>query len=660
MHYTEKRAAVACVGRALKELGWEILGWKEDQSDSMTDYFSPESWDGVATKGEFVACVDVGAYAVGQSGKPIERRIPQQGPKCERCGGSGEDPLRITLKQARQNPHAYHLAVAKLDCPDAEEVKDAQGRVTGLRSTSPDGTTCTRIVQPLSGVVSPIPFSSDGENFLLCHRCHGQGHTVAPPKVEVIGHYPTFQATPKGMAWHVEKAGRIVAKGKGLSEVLRIRNKTHTNSAEAGMPIAKLIDAVAVGKQGSTTAQGGGAENPEHGSVLGSGEIDGVEVEIRTGKYEGKVELKFGAKPSEDTRAALKAARFRFTFLNGGCWYGSREHLPEAYVAMLGRQHERGILPADEAPEHSERAALEKSGWVKVQAPTVPSVPEMVVIGVGETVGEISRTDLSKPEPVKLARDTKLPKAGKKKSAHPLPELGPLEEIVPPVDAFKGHVGELESDYFTDGHMLIVRSMLITDQAHHLHLALPRKNARWSGQNPVENDKVRQTLELNAKRASPAVLIGCVSKDYFESEGHAESIALVGPKEDPFAKNKVAIFDAKLLRHLQIHTGFDEIRLDFNATRGSGSAAALYRGGKVAGVLMGLSRSGDFDKRIWALRGSAKPAEPPAPKPEPVAVQQAAEPERPQAGNVTSMPALHILAARLRAANAKLFPAAAQ
>ena len=649
MHYTEKRTATACVGRALKELGWELFGWKEDQSDSMTDYFSPESWDGIATKGDLVACVDVSSYTAGRSGEPIERHIPQQGPKCERCDGSGIDPLRITLEQARQDPYAYHLAVARVDCPDAAEVKDENGRVTGLRSTSPDGTTCTRMVMPGSGVVSPIPFSDDGENHLNCMRCHGQGHTFAPPKVEVIGHYPTFQANPKGMSWHVERAGRIVAKGKGLKEVLRIRDKTHSNSAEAGMSIAKLIDAVAVGKQGSAVAQGGGSDNPEHGNVLGSGEVDGVEVEIRTGKYEGRVELKFGAKPSDETRAALKAARFRFTFTNGGCWYGSREHLPEAYVALLGKEHVRSVVPAAESPEKIPEP----------EAPQVASTPELVVIGVGEKVKEISRTDLSKPEPVKLARDTKLPKAGKKKSAHPLPELGPLEEIVPPVDAFKGHVGELESDYFTDGHMLIVRSMLITDPAHHLHLALPRDSARWSGLNPVGNDKVKQTLELNAKRASPAVLIGCVSRDYFEDEEYPESIALVGPKEDPFAKNKVAIFDAKLLRHLQIHTGFDEIRLDFNTTRGSGSAVALYRGGKVAGILMGLSRDSGFDKRIWALRGSVKPAEPkapepPAPKPEPVAVRQAVEPEWPQASNVTSMPALHILAARLRAAHARL------
>ncbi|MBE7465969.1 MAG: hypothetical protein HS116_21040 [Planctomycetes bacterium] len=643
MHYTEKRTAVACVGRALSELGWEILGWKEDQSDSMTDYFSPESWDGIATKGEFVACVDVGSYAVGRSGEPIHRSIPQQGPKCERCEGSGIDPLRITLKQARQDPYAYHLAVARVDCPGAEEVKDAQGRVTGLRTISTDGTVCTRMVQTLSGVVSPIPFGDDGENLLNCMRCHGQGHTFAPPKIEVIGHYPTFQANPKGMSWHVERAGRIVAKGKGLKEVLRIRDKTHSNSAEAGMSIAKLIDAVAVGKQGSAVAQGGGSDNPEHGNVLGSGEVDGVEVEIRTGKYEGKVELKFGAKPGEETRASLKAARFRFTFTNGGCWYGSREHLPEAYVALLGK------VPAVEAPapEDSKPEAPQVAPEV---TPQVASTPELVVIGVGEKVEEISRTDLSKPEPVKLTRDTKLPKAGKKKPAHPLPELGPLEEIVPPVDAFKGHVGELESDYFTDGHMLIVRSMLITDPAHHLHLALPRDSARWSGLNPVANDKVKHTLELNVKGAKPFLLIGCVSRDYFEDEEYPESIALVGPKEDPFAKNGVAIFDAKLLRHLQIHTGFDEIRV----RTGGGSAAALYRGGKVAGILMGLNKDSGFDKRIWALRGSVKPAEPPAPKPEPVAVHQTAEPERPQASNVTSMPALTILAARLRAAMGRL------
>ena len=39
--------------------GWEVHGYKPDESDAMTDYWSPASWGGVAEKNGYILCVDV-------------------------------------------------------------------------------------------------------------------------------------------------------------------------------------------------------------------------------------------------------------------------------------------------------------------------------------------------------------------------------------------------------------------------------------------------------------------------------------------------------------------------------------------------------------------------------------------------------------------------
>lgn len=59
MHYLDKEESKVNICDALREKGWKIYGYKEDQSDSMRDYFDPPGWDGVATKNGYILCVDV-------------------------------------------------------------------------------------------------------------------------------------------------------------------------------------------------------------------------------------------------------------------------------------------------------------------------------------------------------------------------------------------------------------------------------------------------------------------------------------------------------------------------------------------------------------------------------------------------------------------------
>lgn len=66
MSYHNNRESVANIYVGLMERGWKCYGYRADESDSMTDYYSPASWDGIAEKNGYVLLVDV--YGTSQSG----------------------------------------------------------------------------------------------------------------------------------------------------------------------------------------------------------------------------------------------------------------------------------------------------------------------------------------------------------------------------------------------------------------------------------------------------------------------------------------------------------------------------------------------------------------------------------------------------------------
>lgn len=74
MHWTEKRRGVANIGKGLEAKGWVLFGWHDDQSDAMTDYYHPESWDGLAVKNGYIVVVNDGpgpyASREGENGRP--------------------------------------------------------------------------------------------------------------------------------------------------------------------------------------------------------------------------------------------------------------------------------------------------------------------------------------------------------------------------------------------------------------------------------------------------------------------------------------------------------------------------------------------------------------------------------------------------------------
>lgn len=72
MYYGDKRQSLVVLMKFLQLSGWSIYGHKEDKSDSMTDYFDPEDWRGIAVKNGYVLVVD--NYSGGKIGGAFVQR----------------------------------------------------------------------------------------------------------------------------------------------------------------------------------------------------------------------------------------------------------------------------------------------------------------------------------------------------------------------------------------------------------------------------------------------------------------------------------------------------------------------------------------------------------------------------------------------------------
>lgn len=294
-HWVDRRTEVAELGKALAALGWKLYGWKEDQSDSMTDYFSPEHWDGVATKAGAVCVVDISPkYAT--PGKVVSKIVPQPGQACESCQGSGTDKT-WTLEQARKDPRGFH----------AWE-HTANKMLANCRPMMPD-------------VVSPLGFKNGG--YVHCQDCHGVGHTWLAPTSEVVETWPDFQGNPGRSNWHVERDGRILAKGTGLN-ACRHTERVEDPEAFGGwrrvntgaQELAAKIDRAAEGKSTDTWRHDHQRpDSPTQGvQILHNEQLDGIEV-------------RFSDKPPEKVRATLKRLGFRWSKFQG-LWYAKAKNVP--------------------------------------------------------------------------------------------------------------------------------------------------------------------------------------------------------------------------------------------------------------------------------------------------------------------------------------------
>lgn len=283
-NYFQERDAQLFVAHKLADKGWKLYGYRADESDSQTDYYSPASWKGIAThqdKPGVVICVSVSTYDATDSGKPIMKsKVAKQTP-CESCNGTGVDStFPWTLETARQNPEKFH--------DEYDAYRGDNGRMM------------------IRTVVSPLFFAEDGR--IKCQKCQGAGMFCSYEDVQVDT-WPVFQATPKGLFWHVEKAGKIVAKGRGKAICAHAHSSFRDEDAKAkGLAVVQeILDATEPRHVGAKAADY--QERPAC-----------TEFTIRRNEDKNGLELIFPAKPAQEILDKVKAAGFRWSRFSA-CWY---------------------------------------------------------------------------------------------------------------------------------------------------------------------------------------------------------------------------------------------------------------------------------------------------------------------------------------------------
>ena len=65
--YYQYEDAKLAIMSELANRGWTIHGYRPDRSDSMTDYYCPAHWDGIAEKNGYVLVIDH-----SRTGEPVE------------------------------------------------------------------------------------------------------------------------------------------------------------------------------------------------------------------------------------------------------------------------------------------------------------------------------------------------------------------------------------------------------------------------------------------------------------------------------------------------------------------------------------------------------------------------------------------------------------
>jgi len=65
-YYDYREVKVMIAHKLMNIDGWKVYGYKPDESDGMTDYWSPANWDGVAEKNGYILCVNVYGEAKSQ------------------------------------------------------------------------------------------------------------------------------------------------------------------------------------------------------------------------------------------------------------------------------------------------------------------------------------------------------------------------------------------------------------------------------------------------------------------------------------------------------------------------------------------------------------------------------------------------------------------
>lgn len=176
MNYYEKQRAYVSVALALRNASWNLYGYHEDESDILTDYWSPAYWNGCAINNDGYLVVN--DYR-NSDGHDITKLRNVTSKICDICNGTGIAPNsdEWNLEKAKYDPIGFHNWFDKYR---------NDGAISLMKS-----------------VVSPLFFNADGT--LKCLKCQGKGKKSSYNESykEVVDHYPKYIAPRKRVMFHL-------------------------------------------------------------------------------------------------------------------------------------------------------------------------------------------------------------------------------------------------------------------------------------------------------------------------------------------------------------------------------------------------------------------------------------------------------------------------
>ena len=163
-YYDYREVKVMIAHKLMAMDGWEVYGYKPDESDFMTDYYSPADWDGVAEKNGFILCVNVH----GES-KPKEIR-------------------------------KYNYSDFTCNKITADKIKKLKAMTVERGASEAEAASAEIVIE----------------------RLKKKAEKESANKYIVTGTIPGHMAHPPRMNWHIEKDGIIIAKGNGILKFAHI------------------------------------------------------------------------------------------------------------------------------------------------------------------------------------------------------------------------------------------------------------------------------------------------------------------------------------------------------------------------------------------------------------------------------------------------------
>lgn len=202
MYYGDKRSSLVVIANRLSKLGWNILGYKHDDSDGMTDYFDPASWEGIAEKNGYILVIDCeseNSYTY-KSGKPMSKYYYYN---------------RTDLNSDYENSYKDNYAQIALSNSKA---KDKINKLLALANDS--------AATEGEKNVALLMIEKIKENVKLTKE------TITKSEEINTSYYPIYMPNPKNRNWHIERNGKIIGTGIGIFGYSGLHYKNCYNSSD--------------------------------------------------------------------------------------------------------------------------------------------------------------------------------------------------------------------------------------------------------------------------------------------------------------------------------------------------------------------------------------------------------------------------------------------